>query len=108
MVAGCAVLVLLLRQSLLDGLETSAEQRAAALAAQIEQDGLPASIGAGDADRDEAADHEDPDDPEDVVLLVRGPDGAVVLASQPVARLLPDAAATVRMPGSPDDGRGGK
>ncbi|HEY9566198.1 MAG TPA: HAMP domain-containing sensor histidine kinase [Nocardioides sp.] len=103
MVAGCAVLVLLLRQSLLDGLETSAEQRAAALAAQIEQDGLPASIGEGDADRDEDEDPEDPEDPEDVVILVRGPDGAVVLASQPVARLLPDDDDTVRLPGADHD-----
>lgn len=86
LVAGAALLVVLLRQSLLDGLESTAEQRASSLADQIERSGVPATL---DDDDDDDDDDED-DDPDDVVVVVRGPDGSVVLTSQAVAAELPD------------------
>ncbi len=89
MTAGAALLVVLLRQSLLDGLETSAEQRASDLADQIERSGLPSSLDDTD-DGEEDDEPDDDDEPEDVVIVVRGPDGAVVLTSQPVAAGLPE------------------
>ncbi|KQZ67568.1 sensor histidine kinase [Nocardioides sp. Root151] len=100
LVAGAALLVVLMRQSLLDGLETSAEQRASSLADQIEQTGVPESLGA-----DEPGDDDDEDDdPDDVVIVVRGPDGSVVLTSQAVAAELPDDDARgVELPGSDHD-----
>ena len=52
LLVGAIALVALVRGSLRDGLETTAEQRAAALAAQIETSGLP---DAGQADDDEDA-----------------------------------------------------
>jgi signal transduction histidine kinase len=68
--AGAALLVLLLRSSLHDGLESSAETRASELADQIETSGVPESL-AG----------EDDDEPEDTVIwIVDG--GGVVIASQ--------------------------
>ena len=94
-VAGAALLVVLLRQSLLDGLETNADQRASSLATQIERSGLPSSIVDGD---------QDDDDPDDVVTVVRGPDGSVGLASQPVADSVPaDDARGITLPDADHD-----
>ncbi|WP_166389165.1 ATP-binding protein [Nocardioides ochotonae] len=82
---GAAVLVLLVRDSLREGLENSAEQRAADLVTQIETSGLPAS---GTADED-PEDTEDPDEPDELVWQVLAPDGTVASSSQPLARPLP-------------------
>ncbi len=76
--AGAALLVVLLRDSLTDGLTTAAEDRAEELAHQIERSGLPASVGGGDDD-------EDPD----VVLQVTDASGDVVLTSVPLSDALP-------------------
>ncbi len=53
LVAGAAVLVSLQRDALRDGVETAADERASALADQIEADGLPSRVGADDDDEDE-------------------------------------------------------
>lgn len=81
---GAITLVTLVRQSLRDGLETTAEERATALALQIETSGLPES-GLPDGDDDP----DDPDDPEDLVWWVTDRDGTVVRASQPLGTPLP-------------------
>ncbi|WP_418058994.1 sensor histidine kinase [Pimelobacter simplex] len=82
---GAAALVLVVRGSLHDAAEATAEHRAADLAAQVEAGGPPASPGAGDPEDDD----EDPEDPEEVVWQVLGPGGAVVSASQPLTGALP-------------------
>jgi len=82
---GAAVLVLLVRDSLREGLESSAEQRAADLVAQIETSGLP-EPGTADEDPD---DPEDADEPDELVWQVLAPDGTVLSASQPLTRPLP-------------------
>jgi signal transduction histidine kinase len=78
--AGGFALVALVRESLRDGLEASAEQRAAALAGQIETSGLP---------RPESGDDEDVDEPNDLVWQVTDAAGTVVSSSQPLAEALP-------------------
>ncbi|XBB69128.1 ATP-binding protein [Nocardioides sp. WV_118_6] len=82
---GAAALVLVVRGSLHDAAEATAEHRAADLAAQVEAGGPPASPGAADHEDDD----EDPEDPEEVVWQVLGPGGAVVSASQPLTGALP-------------------
>ena len=67
---GAVVLVGLQRDALRDGVESSAEDRASALADQIEADGLPSSLG------------EDDDDDEDVVVQVTDESGTVVLGAE--------------------------
>lgn len=83
-VAGFA-LVALVRDSLRDGVETTADERALALVEQIESTGLPAN---GTVQRDDDEDREDRDeepDPEDLVWQVLDEDGVVVRASQPTS-----------------------
>lgn len=80
---GAVTLVTLVRQSLRDGLETTAEERAAALALQIETSGLP------DSGLPEGDDPDDLEDPEDLVWWVTDRGGAVVRASQPLGPPLP-------------------
>jgi heavy metal sensor kinase len=85
LLVGAVTLVTLVRDSLREGVETSAEQRAASLAAQVETSGLP---------QPEPVDADDPDDdvddePDDVVWQVTDAGGTVVASSQPLARPLP-------------------
>jgi signal transduction histidine kinase len=87
LLVGAFALVASLRDTLRDGLETSAEQRASSLVVEIESSGLPAQP-AADADAGEDPD-EDPDEPEDVVWQVTDAAGKVVRASQPLAGPLP-------------------
>ncbi|WP_369139399.1 sensor histidine kinase [Modestobacter versicolor] len=79
LVLGAVALVLLVRGSLRDGLATTAEQRASALADQLETGGPAALVPDGDAD----------DEPEDLVWQVTDDGGTVVAASQPLAGALP-------------------
>jgi signal transduction histidine kinase len=69
---GAVVLVGLQRDALRDGVESSAEDRASALADQIEADGLPSSLGEDDDD----------DEEEDVVVQVTDESGTVVLGAE--------------------------
>ena len=80
LLAGAFTLVALVGASLRDGLAAGAEQRASALATQLETTGLPAAEPAGDDDDD--------DDLDDLVWQVSR-DGAVVRSSQPLAAPLP-------------------
>jgi signal transduction histidine kinase len=92
LLAGAFTLVALVGESLRNGLEGSAEQRAAALAAQIETSGLPAP---------EPPDTDDPDEPDDLVWQVFNADGTVVRSSQPLAEALPTGETVeVRLPGA--------
>jgi signal transduction histidine kinase len=68
---GALALVGLQRDALRDGVESSAEDRATALAVQIEADGLPSRLGQDDDD----------DDDEDVVVQVTDESGTVVLGA---------------------------
>jgi signal transduction histidine kinase len=68
---GAVVLVGLQRDALRDGVESSAEDRASALADQIETDGLPSSLGEADDD----------DEDEDFVVQVIDESGTVVLGA---------------------------
>ncbi len=89
---GAVTLVALVRESLRDGLQTTAEQRAGALAAEIETSGLPDAGPIDDEDRDE---------PDDLVWQVTDAGGTVVRASQPLGRPLPaDDTDEVRLPGA--------
>jgi signal transduction histidine kinase len=91
LLVGAVVLVALVRGSLRDGVEAAAEERASALADQIESSGLPAA----------EDDSDDPDDPEDLVWQVIAVDGSVVRSSQPLAEALPtEDADEVRLPGA--------
>ena len=81
LLVGAFTLVALVRGSLREGLEISAEQRASGLAEQIEASGLPAS-GSPDDDEDVA-------EPDDLVWQVFDADGAVVRSSQPLSAPLP-------------------
>ncbi|WP_377322879.1 sensor histidine kinase [Pimelobacter simplex] len=85
LLAGAAALVLVVRGSLHDAAETTAEHRADDLAAQVAASGPPAASVAEQGDDDA----DDPDDPDDVVWQVLDPSGAVVSASQPLAGPLP-------------------
>jgi signal transduction histidine kinase len=90
--AGAFLLVALVGGSLRDGAQAGAEQRASALADQIETTGLPA---AGPAD------DEDGDEPDDLVWQVTEAGGAVVRSSQPLAGPLPATDTDeVRLPGA--------
>ena len=93
LLVGAFALVSLVRGSLRDGLETSAEQRASALVDQIESSGLPED---GPTDDDE-----DADDPDDLVWQVTDADGTVVRSSQPLSESLPtEDADEARLPGA--------
>ena len=81
LLVGAFALVALVRESLRDGLETSAEQRASALVDQIETSGLP--------EAEPADDDEDFAEPDDVVWQVTDADGTVVRSSQPLSEPLP-------------------
>ena len=82
LVVGAFALVTLVSDSLRDGVEASAEQRASSLADQVDSSGLP--------DQPEGEDADD-DDPEDEVWQVTDADGTVVRASQQLSRPLPRA-----------------
>jgi signal transduction histidine kinase len=88
LIAGAVALVALMRASLRDGLETSADQRAAALAQQIETTGLPAADETSGLSASEADDDED--EPDDLVWQVIAGD-AVVRSSEPLDEPLPTA-----------------
>ncbi len=87
--AGAALLVVLLRASLTDGLTTAAEDRAEELAHQIEKSGLPATIGGGDDD-----------EVPDTVLQITDASGEVVLSSLTLSEPLPTSDGEVTLPGS--------
>jgi signal transduction histidine kinase len=93
---GAVLLVSQLRDSLRDGVETTAEQRASELADQIERSGLPAAPPA----EDDESDPDDADDPDEVVWQVRDESGSVVRSSQPLARPLPAEDTETSLPGS--------
>jgi len=96
LVVGAVALVAVVRGSLLDGLESAAEQRAAALVREIETSGLP---NAGQPDAGQPDDEDD--DPEELIWQVTDADGGVVRASPPLARPLPtDDADEIRVPGA--------
>ena len=86
--AGAIALVGQVRESLSEGLEASAEQRASALAEQIETSGLPDSEAPDDDE--ESRDAEDRDEPEDLVWQVTDEAGTVVRSSEPLGRPLPN------------------
>jgi len=73
--AGAALLVVLLRGSLHDGLESSAETRASDLADQIETSGVPESLGEED---------EDEDDPEETLVWISDSESVVVASSRDI------------------------
>ncbi len=73
---GAVVLVGLQRDALRDGVRTSAEDRASAVADQIEADGLPDSLGDDDEDEED----------EDVVVQVVDESGEVVLGADRLPR----------------------
>ena len=84
---GAFVLVTLVGNSLRDGVEASAEQRASALADEIESSGLPQQ-----PPRDEEPGDDDPGDdnePEDEVWQVTDSSDTVVRASQTLSKPLP-------------------
>ena len=83
LVVGAFTLVVLVRESLRDGVENSAEQRASSLADEIDRSGLPAQPPA------EEGEDGDDDDPEDEVWQVTDSSGAVVRSSQQLAQPLP-------------------
>jgi len=86
LLVGAVTLVALVRESLRDGLETTAEQRVAALVVQIETSGLPDDEGqSGDGQTDD----EDQDEPDELIWQVTDADGTVVRASEPLERPLP-------------------
>jgi signal transduction histidine kinase len=94
---GALVLVTLVRDSLREGVETSADQRAASLAEEIESSGLPQPPPGDDepgGPDDERGGRDDerggPDDePEDEVWQVTDSSDSVVRASQPLSEPLP-------------------
>ena len=92
LLVGAFALVALVRGSLREGLETRAEQRASAIADQIESSGLP---------EDGPTDDEDADDPDELVWQVTDADGTVVRSSQPLSEPLPtEDAGAARLPGA--------
>lgn len=94
LLVAAAALVWLVRGSLRDGLESTAEQRASDLAAQVETSGLPES-GADDEDADEG------DEPDELIWQIADAAGDVVRSSQPLARPLPvEDADEVAVPGA--------
>lgn len=96
LLVGAFTLVALVRSSLENGLQTSADQSASALVEQIETTGLPE---AEPAENDEDAD--DAEEPDDLVWQVTDADGNVVRSSQPLDAPLPSENTNeVRLPGS--------
>jgi len=89
--AGAVLLVLLLRDSLTEGLATTAEDRAEELAQQVETSGPPATLGGADEDDDEVA---------DVVVQVADDQGRIVVSSQPLGEPLPTADGEHVLPGT--------
>lgn len=77
---GGVALVVLVRDSMRDGLESTAEQRASELADQIETAGLPDPP---------PADDEDDDEPDELLWQVTDAAGTVVRASPPLEQPLP-------------------
>ncbi|MET0997235.1 MAG: ATP-binding protein [Marmoricola sp.] len=97
LLAGAFVLVSLVRDSLREGLETTAEQRASSLADEIETTGLPA-VPPPEADEEDPDEREDLDD---VVWQVSDSAGTVVRSSEPLSEPLPtDDADDVSLPGA--------
>ena len=99
---GATVAMSLVRNTLQDGIESSAEREAESLADRIERDGVGALPRSSDSD-------EEDDDPEDLVWQViqreyeQGEKAPKVLAeSQPLGRTLPgsDQDETIRLPGA--------
>lgn len=93
LLVGAVALVLAVRSSLHEGAESSAEQRAADLAAQVAASGPPAAADqAEEADEADEGDEGEPDDdePEDTVWQVLDASGVVAAASQRLADPLPD------------------
>ncbi|HWS34706.1 MAG TPA: ATP-binding protein [Actinoplanes sp.] len=74
LLVGSVALLLMARASLRGGIETAAEERASALAAQVETSGLPAAPD---------------DDDDDVLWQIRDADGSVVRSSSSRAAVLP-------------------
>lgn len=96
LLVGAITLVVVVRGTLQDGLETTAEERASTLAEQIETSGLPEP-----GTEEEATDADDTDEPEDLVWQVTDADGAVVSSSQPLGRSLPsEDADEAQLPGA--------
>ncbi|GAB2859623.1 sensor histidine kinase [Nocardioides pacificus] len=90
LVVAALALVALVRGSLRDGLESSAEQRASSLADEIERTGLPAEPSSdGDGEGEGEGDEDDLDEPEELVWQVLDEEGGVVRASQPLGEVLP-------------------
>ncbi|WP_250038246.1 sensor histidine kinase [Paractinoplanes maris] len=85
LLAGSVALVVLVRGSLHDGLETTAEQRASALLSQAVTTGLPAPEPA-----------EDDDDLDDLLWQVTAPDGTVARSAVPLPTR---PSGDVRLPG---------
>ena len=84
-------LVVIVRGTLHDGVETTAEERASTLAEEIETSGMP----------DPDAQEENEDEPGDVVWQVTDTDGSVVRSSQPLGRPLPsEDTDSVDLPGA--------
>lgn len=95
LLVGAIALVAMVRGTLHEGLETTAEERASTLAAQVETSGLPEEdTGGEDAD-------EDSDEPGDIVWQVTDAEGTVVRASQPLGAALPaEDADEAQLPGA--------
>ena len=100
LVLGAFAFVALVRDSLHDGVESTAEQQVAAIRDQIATSGLPAQP------RTEADDDDDPgegDEPDEEVWQVSERSGDVVRRSQALARPLPRVDdEDVRLPGADD------
>ncbi|WP_205304981.1 HAMP domain-containing sensor histidine kinase [Nocardioides sp. 616] len=114
LLVGTFVLLALVKDSLRDGVETTAEQRVSSLIDQIETSGLPAP-GAGDgrgpggpgdpggdgpgSELDD--DLDDPEEPDELVWQVIDASGSVVRSSEPLERSLPtEDTDEVRLPGA--------
>lgn len=96
LVVGALALVVLVRDSLHDGVVTSAEQRASSLADQVDGSGLPP--------KPQGDDSTDLDSPEDEVWQIADADGSVVRTSQRLDRPLPlTNTDEVTLAGSDDD-----
>ena len=97
LVVGAVSLVLIVRGTLHDGVESTAEERASTLVDEVETSGLPGP-GSREADEDD-----DADDLEDVLWQVTDASGAVVRSSQPLSEPLPsEDAGSVQLPGAED------
>ena len=88
--AGAVLLVLLLRDSLTEGLETNAEDRAEELAQQVGTSGPPETLGGADDD----------DEVEDVVVQIADDRGRIVVSSQPLSDPLPTSDGELVLPGT--------